>query len=133
MLLRGTSREELILKPISLIAIITLCSRPLLDGDFPRNILAQFLIEIMSVPALVYHLHKHTNQCIEQLSSMWILKRAVSILEDINWFSDFGQQLTSTRCLAFLGNIMNLFYVENITEAQLLAYPLLTVIMIDHL
>lgn len=106
---------------------MTLCSRPLLDGDFSRNILAQFLIEILSVPALIYHLHKHTNQCIEQLSSMWILKRALSISEDINWFAEFGSQLIGTRCLAFLGNILNLFYIENINEAQLLAYSLLTV------
>uniref|UniRef100_A0A1A9WT99 Ubiquitin-protein ligase E3B n=1 Tax=Glossina brevipalpis TaxID=37001 RepID=A0A1A9WT99_9MUSC len=125
-LLKGSSREELTLKPVSLIAIMTLCTRPLVDGDFSRNILGQFLVEILSVPALIYHLNASAPQCIEQLSSMWILKRALSISEDLNWFSDFGRQIPGTKCLAFLGNIVNLFNIENNVEARLLAYPLLT-------
>lgn len=106
---------------------MTLCTRPLVDGEFSRNILGQFLVEILSVPALIYHLYTSAPQCIEQLSSMWILKRALGISEDLNWFSDFGRQIPGTKCLAFLGNIVNLFNIENNVEARLLAYPLLTV------
>ncbi|XP_059216433.1 ubiquitin-protein ligase E3B [Stomoxys calcitrans] len=126
LLLKGTSREDLTLKPVSLIAIMTLCTRPLIDGDFTRNIMAQFLIEILSVPALIYHLSTVAPQCIEQMSSMWILKRALNISEDINWFKDYGAKMPATKSLALLGNIINLFNIENITEAKLLAYPLLT-------
>lgn len=110
---------------------MTLCFRPLVNAEFSRHILAQFLIEILSVPALIYFLRKHAGQCIEQLISLRILKRTLSISEDSNWFPDFGQELTGTRCLAFLGNIVHMFNVEDTPEAQLLAYPLLTVIKVD--
>ena len=115
------------MKPVSLIAVMTLCTRPLLDGDFSRNIMAQFLIEILSVPALVYHLSTTAPQCIEQMSSMWILKRALGISEDPEWFTDYGKNMPGTKSLALLGNIINLFNIENLNEAKLLAYPLLTV------
>lgn len=106
---------------------MTLCTRPLIDGDFSRNIMAQFLIEILSVPALVYHLNTVAPQCIEQMSSMWILKRALNISEDSNWFKDYGANMPATKSLALLGNIINLFNIENLAEAKLLAYPLMTV------
>ncbi|TMW42060.1 hypothetical protein DOY81_012861, partial [Sarcophaga bullata] len=122
-LIKGTSREELTMKPVSLIAVMTLCTRPLLDGDFSRNIMAQFLIEILSVPALVYHLSTTAPQCIEQMSSMWILKRALGISEDAEWFTDYGKNMPGTKSLALLGNIINLFNIENLNEAKLLAYP----------
>lgn len=106
---------------------MTLCTRPLIDGDFSRNIMAQFLMEILSVPALVHHLTTTAPQCIEQMSSIWILKRALGISEDLNWFTDYGKDMSGTKSLALLGNVINLFHIENITEAKLLAYPLLTV------
>ncbi|XP_037932365.1 ubiquitin-protein ligase E3B [Teleopsis dalmanni] len=126
-LIKGTAREDLTLKPVSLQAIITLCTRPLIDGDFSRNLFAQFLTEILSVPALIYHLNANAPQCIEQMSSMWILKRALtSLSDDLNWFKDFGDNMPGTKALAFLGNIVNLFNIENSMEAKLLAFPLLT-------
>lgn len=126
-LLKGTAREELSVKPVTLVAIITLCLRPLIDGDFSRNLLSQFLSEILSVPALIYHLHQSVPQCIEQFSSMPLLKRAVSISEDLQWFEEFAASMSGTKSLAYLGNIVNMFNIENLAEAKKLAYPLLTV------
>ena len=77
---------------------MTLCTRPLVDGDFSRNLLAQFLTDILSVPALIYHLNNSAPKCIEQMSSMWILKRSLTISEDINWFKDFGEKLPVSTC-----------------------------------
>lgn len=126
-LLKGTAREELSVKPVTLVAIITLCLRPLIDGDFSRNILSQFLSEILSVPALIYHLHQSVPQCIEQFSSMSLLKRALNISEDYQWFEEFAASMSGTKSLAYLGNIVNMFNIENLAEAKKLAYPLLTV------
>ncbi|KAH8378895.1 hypothetical protein KR009_001935 [Drosophila setifemur] len=125
-LLRGTAREELSVKPVTLVAIITLCLRPLIDGDFSRNLLTKFLSEILSVPALIYHLNQSVPQCLDQFSHWGLLKRALSISEDLQWFEEFGASMPGTKSLAFLGNIVNLFNIDGQVEAKVLAYPLLT-------
>ncbi|EDW80029.1 uncharacterized protein Dwil_GK12351, isoform A [Drosophila willistoni] len=125
-LLKGTAREELSVKPVTLVAIITLCLRPLIDGDFSRNLLSQFLSEILSVPALIYHLHQSVPQCLEQFTSLGLLKRALDISQNPQWFDEFGASMPGTKSLAFLGNIVNLFNIDNQTESKMLAYPLLT-------
>ncbi|XP_068149588.1 ubiquitin-protein ligase E3B isoform X2 [Drosophila tropicalis] len=125
-LLKGTAREELSVKPVTLVAIITLCLRPLIDGDFSRNLLSQFLSEILSVPALIYHLHQSVPQCVEQFTSLGLLKRALDISQNPQWFDEFGASMPGTKSLAFLGNIVNLFNIDNQTESKMLAYPLLT-------
>jgi len=126
-LLRGTAREELSVKTVTLVAIITLCLRPLTDGDYSRNLISQFLSEIFSVPALIYHLNQSVPQCIEQFSSMCLLKRALSISEDLQWFEEFAASMSGTKTLAYLGNLVNMFNIDNQAEAKLLAFPLLTV------
>lgn len=125
-LLRGTAREELSVKPVTLVAIITLCLRPLIDSDYSRNLLTKFLTEILSVPALIYHLHQSVPQCLEQFSAMGLLRKALSISEDHQWFEEFGASMPGTKSLAFLGNLVNLFNIEAQEEAKTLAYPLLT-------
>ncbi|KAH8301101.1 hypothetical protein KR018_001796 [Drosophila ironensis] len=125
-LLRGTAREELSVKPVTLVAIITLTLRPLIDSDYSRNLLTKFLTEILSVPALIYHLHQSVPQCLEQFASLGLLRKALSISEDSQWFGEFGASMPGTKSLAFLGNVVNLFNIEGQTEAKELAYPLLT-------
>ncbi|XP_070070990.1 ubiquitin-protein ligase E3B isoform X2 [Drosophila takahashii] len=125
-LLRGTVREELSVKPVTLVAIITLCLRPLIDGNFSRNLLTKFLSEILSVPALIYHLHQSVPQCLEQFSSLGLLKKALGISGDLQWFEEFGASMPGTKSLAFLGNIVNLFNIDGQGESKELAYPLLT-------
>ncbi|KAH8364708.1 hypothetical protein KR084_010290 [Drosophila pseudotakahashii] len=125
-LLRGTVREELSVKPVTLVAIITLCLRPLIDGNFSRNLLTKFLSEILSVPALIYHLHQSVPQCLEQFSSLGLLKKALGISGDLQWFEEFGASMPGTKSLAFLGNIVNLFNIDGQRESKELAYPLLT-------
>lgn len=126
-LLKGTAREELSVKSVTLVAIITLCLRPLIDGDYSRNLLSQFLSEILSVPALIYHLHQSVPQCIEQFSTMRLLSRALKISEDFQWFEEFAASMSGTKTLAYLGNIVNMFNIDNQAEAKQLAFPLLTV------
>ncbi|XP_011210956.1 ubiquitin-protein ligase E3B [Bactrocera dorsalis] len=125
-LLKGTAREDLSLKPVSLKAIMTLSTRPLIDGNFSRNLMTYFFAEILSVPALVFHLNIVTPQCLENLTNMHVLKRFVQSAEDSNWFSEFTNNMPGTKLLALLGNVVNLFTIENFVEAKELAYPLFT-------
>jgi len=99
----------------------------LIDGNFSRNLLTKFLSEILSVPALIYHLHQSVPQCLEQFSSLGLLKKALSISGDLQWFEEFGASMPGTKSLAFLGNIVNLFNIDGQGESKELAYPLLTV------
>lgn len=117
---------------MTLVAIITLCLRPLVDGDYSRNLLSQFLSEILSVPALIYHLHQSVPQCIEQFSQMRLLSRALKISEDFQWFEEFAGCMSGTKTLAYLANIVNMFNIDNQAEAKQLAFPLLTVSRCAH-
>jgi ubiquitin-protein ligase E3 B len=53
-LIKGTCRTVVTLKPIALTAILTLTIRPLISGNFSENLMTMFLVHIFSVPALIY-------------------------------------------------------------------------------
>ncbi|XP_055912122.1 ubiquitin-protein ligase E3B [Eupeodes corollae] len=125
-MLKGCVREELSLKPVSIKAIITLCTRPLIDGDFSELLVSKFLTDILSIPALILHLETNAPQCVAQLQSMNILKRALKMSETSGWHKEFVKTSSGTKSLAFLGNLVNLFHIENTDEARLLAYPQMT-------
>ncbi|KAH9635355.1 hypothetical protein HF086_017921 [Spodoptera exigua] len=56
LLLRGLCREKVYLKNISLTAIVTLSLRPLVSAQFSEKLLTMYIIQILSVPTLVYHM-----------------------------------------------------------------------------
>lgn len=64
MLLKGTCRTVITLKAISLTAIITLATRPLVFGNFTENLMSMFTVQILSVPAIIYQLETMTIEVI---------------------------------------------------------------------
>ena len=98
-LLKGTSREELSLKPVSLKAIITLATRPLIDGNFSINLLSQFLSEILSVPALIWHLEAYAPTCVPLLQSIGLLEKSLNISEDLSWYKKFSTDVPVNNCV----------------------------------
>lgn len=48
---------DIALKPIALSAVVTLALRPLISSQMSDKLVSLFLINIFSVPALVFHLH----------------------------------------------------------------------------
>lgn len=48
---------EIALKPIALSAAVTLALRPLISSQMSDKLVSLFLINIFSLPALVYHLN----------------------------------------------------------------------------
>lgn len=54
---RGLGRTKVALKHISLSAIVTLSLRPLISSNYSEKLMTMFLIHILSVPALIYHLN----------------------------------------------------------------------------
>lgn len=111
-LLKGSTREELALKPVSLKALMTLATRPLIDGEFSKNLMAQFLSEIFSVPALIWHLENNAPECVAMLQSQKILERSLNLWPDFDWFKDFSTSAAGTKTVAFLGNFIHIFNIE---------------------
>lgn len=122
-LIKGSVREELSLKPVSLKALMTLATRPLIDGDFSKNLMSQFLSEIISVPAIIWHLDNYAPCCIELLESLNILQKCLDMWPDLKWFRTFSTSVPGTKSLAFLGNLIHLFYMESNESAKKIGYP----------
>lgn len=96
-MLKGCVREELSLKPVSLKAIITLCTRPLIDGDFSETLMSKFLTDILSIPALILHLESNAPQSVVQLQSMNILQRALKMSETGDWHKEFVKTVSVSK------------------------------------
>lgn len=58
LLLRGLCREKVALKNIALTAIVTLALRPLVSAQFSEKLLTMYIIQILSVPTLVFHMQQ---------------------------------------------------------------------------
>lgn len=58
LLVRSMARESITLTPVELTAVITLTFRPLISSQMSDKLVSLFLINILSVPSLVYHLNK---------------------------------------------------------------------------
>lgn len=57
LLMKGLGRAKIALKPVTLSAAVTLTLRPLISSQMSDKLVSLFLINIFSVPALVYHLN----------------------------------------------------------------------------
>jgi len=55
--MKGLGRAKISLKPVTLSAAVTLTLRPLISSQMSDKLVSLFLINIFSVPALVYHLN----------------------------------------------------------------------------
>lgn len=111
-IIKGTHREDLCLKPVTLCAIMTLCTRPIIDGNFSKNIMSLFLSTVISVPALIYNLKSHAPNCIQTLQSLNILEKILHISHDYSWFKEFSSSVAGTKTLALLANLVHLFCLE---------------------
>jgi ubiquitin-protein ligase E3 B len=56
-LLKGLCGSKPSLKHVSLFALFTLSLRPLILAEFSEKLLSMYLINILSVPALIHHLN----------------------------------------------------------------------------
>lgn len=55
--MKGLGRAKIALKPVTFSAAVTLTLRPLISSQMSDKLVSLFLINIFSVPALVYHLN----------------------------------------------------------------------------
>ncbi|XP_037044995.1 ubiquitin-protein ligase E3B [Bradysia coprophila] len=132
-LVKGTCRTHVILKPISLKAIVTLSTRPLISGNFSENLLSMFVVQILSMPALIYFLEQNANDSLQSLQSHDILQRTLQLLIQDDSMKIITNSMQGTQSLALLANIVQLFYLEPMKNALESGYPSFTTICLKLL
>lgn len=126
-LLHGTCRTQVILKPVSLKAILTLTVRLLVSGNFTENLLSMFLVQILSMPALIYHLEQMAIDSLQSLQTNQILQRTLILLETEQSLKIITNSMQGTQSLTLLANIVHLFYLESPANTIDLGFPSFTV------
>ncbi|XP_055603110.1 ubiquitin-protein ligase E3B [Uranotaenia lowii] len=128
-LVKGTCRTVITLKPISLTAIMTLSVRPLISSSFSENLMSQFLVQILSVPGIIFQLEQFTQECLNNLQTHHILEKSLDLLGIDASMKYVVNTLQNSHILALLANIVHLYYLEPPENASKLAYPTFTFVV----
>lgn len=131
-LLRGICRNNVSLKPIAFTAILTLTTRPLISANFSENLLTMFLVNVFTVPGLVYQIEAITPDFITTtLIQNEVLQKAVKLLSDENSMKVVINSVQGTSLLSLLANLIHLFHLESTTTATELGFPDFTVSFVN--
>lgn len=118
-LLRGTCRTQTVsLKPVSLAAIVQLATRPLVSAQFSGNLLSMFLVQVLSVPALVHHLEQLTPDSLTSLQTLDVLQHALDLLAEEQSLKIIANSMQGTQSLALIANLVQLYHLEVISAAS---------------
>lgn len=126
-LLKGTSRTNITLKPISFKAVLSLSIRPLTSGNFTENLMSMFLVHILSTPALIYQIEANVNDSLQIFQTHSILERSLDLLEKEQNMKIITNSMKGTQSLALLANLIHLFHLEPIETATKFGFPTFTV------
>lgn len=152
MLIRGLGRSKLALKPVTLSAAVTLTLRPLISSQMSDKLVSLFLINIFSVPALVYHLnvlspevktyflvlsyyytmfsYKISNiylQCISSFMTNNLFARSLELLNSEQNLRIVFNALEGSYALCLLANLIQLANIEKKEVLRELCFPSFTV------
>lgn len=112
-LLRGTCRTQTVsLKPVSLAAIVQLATRPLVSAQFSGNLLSMFLVQVLSVPALVHHLQHLTPESLTTLQTLDVLPHALDLLAEEQSLKIIANSMQGTQSLALIANLVQLYHLD---------------------
>lgn len=126
-LLKGTSRTAITLKPISFKAVLSLSIRPLISGNFSENLMSMFLVHILSTPALIYQIESNISETLQLFQTNAILERSLELLEKEQNLKIITNSMKGTQSLALLANLIHLFHLEPIETATKFGFPTFTV------
>uniref|UniRef100_A0A182Y2X1 Ubiquitin-protein ligase E3B n=1 Tax=Anopheles stephensi TaxID=30069 RepID=A0A182Y2X1_ANOST len=128
-LVKGTCRPVVNLKPISLTALVTLALRPLVSSGYSENLLSQFLVQILSVPGMIMQLEQFTPECLVSIQSHGTLEKTLDLLSGEQSTKFVVASLQNSNLLALLANVVHLYYLEPPENASKLAYPAFTFVV----
>ncbi|KAJ8725864.1 hypothetical protein PYW08_004047 [Mythimna loreyi] len=112
LLLRGLCREKIYLKNISLTAIVTLSLRPLVSAQFSEKLLTMYIIQILSVPTLVYHMQQISPESISSFRSYSMFDKCLEFLSTDQNMRIVFNTLEGNYALCLLANLVQLAHSE---------------------
>ncbi|KAK0148520.1 Ubiquitin-protein ligase E3B [Merluccius polli] len=119
LLTSGLARSRPSLSKGTLTAIFTLSLRPVIAAHFSDNLLRSFLIHIMSVPAIVWHLSVLTPECMASIQTHDMLRKFILFLSREEQCLDICVCLEGSHTLCLLGNLIHLGYLnEKVLEEE---------------
>ncbi|XP_045445888.1 ubiquitin-protein ligase E3B [Melitaea cinxia] len=112
LLLRGLCREKVSLKNIALTAIVTLTLRPLVSAQFSEKLLTMYIIQILSVPTLVFHMQQISSESIAAFRQHSMFDKCVDFLSADQNMRIVFNTLEGNYALCLLANLIQLAYSE---------------------
>ncbi|OTF82512.1 ubiquitin-protein ligase E3B-like protein [Euroglyphus maynei] len=112
LLMRGLIRTKPSLKKLSLTAIITITIRPLQNSSYSDDYIRKFLLYILSLPALIYHLNILAPEALQILYREPILKRSIEFLSVEEYSREIFAELEGNYTLCLLANHVNLAFIS---------------------
>ncbi|XP_054008078.1 ubiquitin-protein ligase E3B isoform X2 [Hylaeus anthracinus] len=128
-LMKGLGRVEIALKPIALSAAVTLALRPLISSQMSDKLVSLFLINIFSVPALVYHLNNMSSVCISSFITCNLFARSLELLNSEQNLRIVFNALEGSYALCLLANLIQLANIEREEVLRELYFPSFTFVV----
>ncbi|XP_078045060.1 ubiquitin-protein ligase E3B [Augochlora pura] len=128
-LMKGLGRKEIALKPVTLTIAITLAMRPLISSQMSDKLVSLFLINIFSVPALVYHLNNVSSECISSFITYNLFARSMDLLNSEQNLKIVSNAFERTYALCLLANLIQLANIEREEVFRELYYPSFTFVV----
>nr|XP_018915602.1 PREDICTED: ubiquitin-protein ligase E3B [Bemisia tabaci] len=129
LLMRGLSRSKVVLTNISLSALLTLATRPLFSSNLSDNLVSIFLVQILSVPALVSHIRDLAPEYLNTLQSHRTLERCLEFLSSPQEMQTVFDSLEASYALCLIGNLIHLVYLYKSSLSGSNLYPAFTVVI----
>ncbi|KAJ0180720.1 hypothetical protein K1T71_004124 [Dendrolimus kikuchii] len=123
LLLRGLCREKVFLKNISFTAIVTLSLRPLISAHFSEKLLTMYIIQILSVPTLIYHMQQISPESIVAFRSHSMFDKCLEFLSTDQNLRIVFNTLEGNYALCLLGNLVQLAHFEREYAMNETYYP----------
>lgn len=108
LLIKGMCKTKPCFKPTTLTAIITIAMRPLIAADLSDNLVTVFLLNILSVPAIVHHIRIMSPDCLVLLMTHRIFKRSLVLLSNNQVTKIIFNTLEGNYALCLLANLIQL-------------------------
>lgn len=114
-LIRGTCNRAVVsLSNVSLTALVTLTVRILSSGGFTETLLIMFITQILTVPAVIFHI-ANLDTTATLLHQNHLLTKCIAILQTEESFRFVSNSLKSSQILALLANLVHLMYMEDLS------------------
>ncbi|KAM0725175.1 Ubiquitin-protein ligase E3B [Formica fusca] len=129
LLMKGLGRAKIALKPVTLSAAVTLTLRPLISSQMSDKLVSLFLINIFSVPALVYHLNILSPECISSFITNNLFGRSLELLNSEQNLRIVFNALEGSYALCLLANLIQLANIEREEVLREICFPSFTFVV----